>query len=403
MNRYVIKKSNELALYVVLFFICLATMNMINKYYYFTYIAFAFFCIFVNRTLRIKYVPVLSLLLLAVSWMLFSPDAAVSTLSLIKPFTYLLCFLMGRGLFNDDLPEKKNAFKVFYLLVGAIAIGALIHYLLNWSINASDFETRNTIDFWTQSTLSATGQAAIACLPLALAVACLFFKNNKIIKILSFASLIVILGYNLILSGRTLIVLLLLAVAAAFLYKLIVQKDRRYKTLIVFLIIVLLVIFLYQIDLFEVKTTVEASPLYERFFGDYVTTDINEDERLEKKIKYIENIWSCIWGGNHLREKFEYAHDIFLDTLDEAGVFALIAVVAYIISSFVNLIKCITNRAFPFALRQIVLCTYLTIYAEFMIEPVLQGMPWLFASFCLIDGYVSYLVSENKSKAGVNE
>lgn len=403
MNRYVIKKSNELALYIVLFIICLATMNAFNRYYYFMYIAFAFFCIFVNRTLRVKYVPAIALLLLAISWMVFSPDSTVSTLSLIKPFTYLLCFLMGRGLFNDDLPEKKNAFKVFYLLVGAIAIGALIHYLLNWSINASDFETRNTIDFWTQSTLSATGQAAIACLPLALAVACLFFKNNKMIKSLSIASLIAILGYNLILSGRTLIILLLLTISAAFLYKLVVQKEKRSKTFIVFLIIVLLVVFLYQIDLFEVKTTVESSPLYKRFFGDYVTTEINEDERFERKMKYIQNIGPSMLGGNHLREEFGYAHDIFLDTFDEAGIFALIAIVAYIISTFVNLIKCIKSRAFPFALRMIVLCTYLTAYAEFMIEPVFQGIPWMFASFCLIDGYVSYLVGENKFKTGVNE
>ena len=93
----------------------------------------------------------------------------------------------------------------------------------------------------------------------------------------------------------------------------------------------------------------------------------------------------------------EPQRDIFLDTYDEAGIFAFLGILGYILISINHLCKCISDDTLDFGFRQIVLCVYVICYIEFMVEPILQGMSWFFASFCLIDGYVSRILRHNKN------
>ena len=99
-----------------------------------------------------------------------------------------------------------------------------------------------------------------------------------------------------------------------------------------------------------------------------------------------------------MRDQVNFAHDLFLDTYDESGFFAATTLAVYVLMTVIRLFKCVTNKSLPFEFRQVVLCVYLILYIEFLVEPILQGMPWLFASFCLIDGYVCNILRNNKEK-----
>jgi hypothetical protein len=245
--------------------------------------------------------------------------------------------------------------------------------------------------------MAATGQAALACLPLGIAIACLFIKTNRKFKIASIITIIIVLGYNLILSGRTLIVMFLTITALSFLNKLSTKKTNMLKPLIIILAIIILLIFVYQANIFGVKSFIEETPIYQRFFAEDNSTELDEDERLDKKLYHIKNFDKVIFGGVHNRAEIGYAHDIILDTYDEAGILALIGVLGYLIISFIHLVKCFKDKSLPFEFRNVVLCVYVIIYMEFMVEPILQGMPWLFASFCLIDGYVGRILIYNRN------
>ena len=99
-----------------------------------------------------------------------------------------------------------------------------------------------------------------------------------------------------------------------------------------------------------------------------------------------------------MREQVGYAHDLYLDTYDDAGIFAFVGVVAYIVMTLVRFFRCITAKNLPFAFRQVVFCIYLVVYIQFMLEPILQGCAWLFAAFCLLDGYVARLLATSPRK-----
>ena len=170
-----ISKTKIPIAYVAILFFALATMNVINRYYYFAYLAVAIFCVEYNRKFRLDKIPIVLLLVLAVSWVFFSPNSTDSIFGILKPFTYVLCYIVGTSLLNDDMEysEDKLPLKLFYITLIAVAAGSLGHYLLNWLSNAGSMD-RNTVDFWSGTVMAATGQAALACLPLGLAIGCLF-------------------------------------------------------------------------------------------------------------------------------------------------------------------------------------------------------------------------------------
>jgi hypothetical protein len=190
--------------------------------------------------------------------------------------------------------------------------------------------------------------------------------------------------------------MLLIIVVIAFGHRFIRQKKGRIAILLAVIISISALVIAYSSDIFGIKTFVEDSSLYNRFFGTEAI-DIDEDGRMENKLFFIEHMLDYPWGGNHLFEMKGYAHDIFLDTYDEASVFAFCAMIAFMINTFKHFISCLKDTSLSFAFRQIVLCVYTSIYIIFMLEPILQGMPWLFASFCLIDGYVGGIIKRKRN------
>lgn len=387
-------------IHLILFLIFCAAMNLFNKYFYFTFAAFGILFLKKNRRFAVELFPLSMLLLLALSWLFFSPYARDSVLSMLKTLTYFICYLMGSSLIDDDSDYYKNKipYNVFFVTVTVIAAGLLTHYFLNWMFNNNlGVDSRNTIDIWTGVARAATGQTALACIALGLAIALIFSPSEKKAKTISWIALIVIMGYNLVLAGRTLVVMLLIVAAIAFIHQLTRQKNGRTNVIFGVILFFAAIIVIYVFDIFNIRTIVEGSSLYNRFFSSDATMGVDEDNRMENKVFFLKNMIEYPWGGANMYEIKGFAHDIFLDTYDEAGLFSLVAMAAFLMNSFTHLIKCIKNQTLDFSFRQIVLCAYVAMYIEFMVEPILQGMPWFFASFCLIDGYVSRILKYSKN------
>jgi hypothetical protein len=133
---------------------------------------------------------------------------------------------------------------------------------------------------------------------------------------------------------------------------------------------------------------VKESNFYKRFFG-VSEEGIEETSRWSQKAYFLEHFFENILGGSHMLEgSGEYAHDILLDTYDQSGIFALLAIITFLIASVYQTIAFVRDKIFSFNLRQLVLCIHLVFAIEFLVEPVLQGMPWLFCAFCFIQGAI---------------
>ncbi len=394
------QKKRSFLFFVILLLLCLASMNFINKYFYFLFIALGVFLLRKNSKIYFDAVPFIALFVLGVSEILFYPDATYSILGALKQFAYFFCYLMGMSLMDEENTCKSvdttAMYKRFYWISAMIALGLLIHYILNWINNYATYEGRDTIDFWTATPMAATGQAAIACIPLAIAVACIFAKTNTRVKLAAWAAVVVVLGYNLILAGRTALLITAILFFVAFAHHFMKIKQGRARVVVLVLFIIVLCAILYATDAFGIRTLIEESQLYRRFFSDSSNQRLDEDQRLGRKWEYLQNLWQYPFGGKHLLDEFGYAHDIYLDTYDETGIFGFVAVTAFVVNSIGHFVQCLKDQTMPFVFRQMILCMYAAIYIVFFLEPVIQGMPWLFTSFCVIDGCVSRMLARQQ-------
>ena len=367
----------------------LAALDFKGRYYYCIFIAFALFLLFPRQKLRVNWSS-LFLLGLAMAIMICDPNSRERITNLIRPFTFFLTYTMGMSLLKEgwSLREKEAmVMKVILILAG----GACAHYVLNMVTNL-DAQDRNTIDFWTKSVMSATRQACLACMMVGVVAATLYSDRKRGWKWLAGAVLLVVIGYNLILAGRTLLVLMAGVLLLAGLRWGITKKRLTWKHLFLAALAIAGVVVLYQQDAFGIRTLVESSNFYQRFNGKETDWLLNSG-RLERKRMYLDYLWDYPMGGsNILNMTGEYAHDLYLDTYDQAGVFSLIAVAAYICASLCRFFKIMKEPAVSFDLKQLLLCLYAVINIQFWLEPILLGVPWLLAAYCMMDGMVAYLL-----------
>ena len=378
---------------IILFLLFVACTNIANKYFYIVFFAFAIYLFFVQRVAF--NMDVICLLVISLSFVLFAPWARETALTIIKPFVYPACYIMGVGLISQKHNGCEIARKEKYLrnVIVLIAMGMFAHYLLNWVTNIGE-EQRNTVDFWTNEILAATNQAVMAVMILGVAVAILFSVSGVWKKILAVGVIVAVMMYNLILAGRTLIALFLLVCGIAAVYRLCAVKKKRLRFLMILFGVVAVILLCWFLDAFSVRTAIEESLLYDRFTG-ADSLGITDDARRENKINYLRMIWNYPFGGANLRAQVGFSHDVLFDTFDEAGIFAFIAMIVYLTSSVVRFIKCMSDKRISYNTKQLVLCVYSIVFMMFWLEPILMNASWFFAGFCVIDGCLCGLRRKN--------
>lgn len=381
----------------LLFMLFLTALNFVTRYFFWIYIALAVFLVTPDRKLRGNF-STLILAMLTLSILIFDVNSVSSPTNFLKPFIYLISYTIGFGL-TSNCDDHSICEKEIKRVIVVSAGGLFLHYVLNMIINFGSL-SRDTIDIWTNSVLSATGQASLASMCVGVVAAILFTKTKVRYKILAIVLTVIILLYNLVLAGRTLLVLLLILIAAAFLYKSIYYKKNIIKGLLIGALIVVLLVTLYNFNIFSIKDTVETSNFYWRFFENG-EGDLGRDSRMDYKSLFIKTMLEHPFGGGHLREFYgNFAHDLYLDSYDEYGIFALLFIVAYMISSIIRLFRFLRHPAPAFSTKQLVFCVYLVLNIQFWLEPIMLGMPWLFAAYCLIDGALAnFLINTPKSEA----
>lgn len=382
-------KVNPISL--IMLFGFLATMNFVGRYYYFFVITFIVALFHNCRELKINAEVVIEFFMgLA---LLFFSNEALGVTNIIKPFVYFMGGVIGCNILrnSETLAEKEES---VYKMMGALALGAWIHLLLNMVLNSKSIVYRNTVDIWTHKVYGATGQAGLGILAIAFSIANLFSKKGKKNKIVNLFILLVVLAYNLILAGRTLLAVFCVEVVIAFISVLYVNKDGTLKWKTVFAVVAMLccIAAVYSLNMFNVRENIESTTFYQRFFSGNYSQKIGDDDRLTYKMFYLNNMGRFLFGGTHLRNELgHYAHDLLLDGFDIGGIFTLIALCLLLIFSFRNLIRTVFNRDLQFATKLLTICFLCAFYIEFFMEPILAGFQWLFTAFCIINALLNNL------------
>ena len=382
-------------LILALMFLCAVEVR--NMGYMLLLLAFAIFIFTPERKLSLD-ASFLLMMAFSISMVIFNSTVRDNISTIVMAFNYPICYLMGRSLFlnsnsneNFQLVENNHKRSVY-----VVAIGTFVHYTLNMIINIGRTD-RAVIEFWSRKELSATAQAAFACLIVGVIAATVFSNEKKKKKILAWCALVLVIMYNLVLSGRTLFVLIVIAIVVSYFYRSHAMGKKIIKSVIIFILVVSVLVICYNYNVLNVKTAFESSNFYDRFYGGDYTQEIDDDSRWENKIYYLRHFFDSMLGGGHIRKEFgRSAHDLYLDTYDESGIFALIAIVLYILASWSRLIKCLKNKVISSKTKQLMLCVYLMVNIMFFLEPVIRGIPWALYFYCFIDGSLASLLYQTQ-------
>lgn len=285
----------------------------------------------------------------------------------------------------------------------ALAIGAAIHGIANFFYNISvgvDMSLGRTYDFFSGSLSAATGQATYFTMLVAISFWMIFLQRNLWARLLGALLYITALLYDVQLGGRTFLVLSVLALPIGLLlYCFFVargsQADRKkvFRTLLLVICIVSLAIIAFNSNFLGIKDIYEDSYLYKRL-EIYNATDLDSDSRFFRKAQYFKLVPEYLFGGNHISvdEDLGYAHELWLDIYDDAGMITYILIVLYTGASLIRFIKAAKMKKTEL-LHKVCLLSFCSIMMlQFFVEPILQGAPMLLYSYIVVDGMLaSYL------------
>lgn len=383
--KIALKSKFSFSQILILALLLLASMNVLNLYFYFL---FAAFLVSVIANFRSFIVDKLFFVLLvfSLSYLIFYPESLSSVTLIIKRFIFPMCYLMGLNFLNQgkadcaDNVNREYALKTAFLIP---AIGAFIHYLLNMAVNISSL-SRNTTDIWTGEIMLATGQACLAILAIGAFSATLFSEGSPRDKIISAVGLIGVFVYNLVLAGRTLIVLSAVILCVAFICS-VINSDLKRKIYVIAITVFMTFLFIiaYTQDLFGMREWILGSNLSARFD----IMQVNEDSRLSNKFLYLSNMLNYPLGGGALRNYVGgYAHELYLDVYSDAGIFGYASIALFVAFSAFNALRVIRNGNVSKNFKLLLICIFVSILIEFFLEPIVQGVPWMLCSFCFYSG-----------------
>lgn len=379
--------------------------------------------------IRTKYIPYLFLILFAVGMGTLNSYIfmllVISTLLLSKDkrlilnsefCVLLLCFLIFYFLYNTYYEQGIVLYTIITVCIGPIAgfclgqllvtseksiqeiiciccIGLLFHGILNlwYAPTASIWYDQNIPDFWTGEKVSATLNGAYFTGAIVL---CCFFYNKRKFKsrMLSIALVGIMLWSSLKTAERTLILNFALSIIV-FTYGTIFFGKKREEKLIkvlkytgIICAVILVFTMLFLNDFMGIQTAFFKTSLGSRL---NMLDTIMQDGRNEAVGVVLKALWEHPMGG--FKNTLFYAHNLIVDTGRMCGVIPMLLLLLYIVLILIKLFKVCRNHNISLEARMLVLVFYFSYLVNFMVEPVLEGMPMIFVTFCIVNGAVAKL------------
>lgn len=323
-------------------------------------------------------------------------NAGSGMMAMLRCFSYGIMYIVGYNALitwtqTDHILERNKQIerKAYFLLI-AIAFGSFSHFILNYIYNFGQNLGRNTNDIWTGEVMAATGQAALGCIMVGVSVAMILYPRKKYVRLLGTVVMLSMLAYNLILAGRTLLVIVGIVFAIGLLFVLVHVSNMKKRTCVflkVFLVVVVCIV-LYQLNICGIQDVIMKSNLYLRFFGKN-QLELAETGRTVARVYYLKHFLEYPFGGIHMREQFGYFHDLLFDAYDEYGLLSFLLLIVILLSGLREVYHFCVCKQRDVLIRLIFCCTYVSIMIEFCVEPIFAGMQWLFVCYCLINGCIA--------------
>jgi len=390
--------GSDIPVYLLLF---LTAFNLFAKFYYYAFLCVLIVflrrrCVMINRTM---------VLYLLLGCLMAVGNLHAGLLAMIRCFLFVLMYAAGYHLtttevlptteVHAELPWAERSSRIqkkAAALILSMTLGSFAHYLANFlkSITSPGLSGRNTLDIWTNQGMAATGQAALGCLAAASAAAMVLYPIRRTDRLFGGLTITALLLYNMILAGRTLMILTLGLLFADFVYLLVRMKTvyPRVQMILGVLACGGLFAFVFVQNVGGLRDLWMESNLVRRFLGESGQALLQTD-RMGIKLEFLRSMPDYPFGGLHLRAQYGYAHDLLLDAYDEYGIGVFLLLTVILITGIWEWFCLMKQEAYALPYLNLIACVYPAMLAMFLLEPIFAGFQWLFVTYCFINGIIA--------------
>lgn len=383
----------KMLLLSILFLFCLNFMNK-GTYLYFI-LVLAFIVWMYAKRIKISITNEFFLLLLCfISYFLiynihFSIGLQMFITHCLGP---ILGYFIGYHIIN-----KKSNICINNISV-VIVSGLFIHGMLNMFLFFSNgITSRSVPDIWLGTPIAATLQGIFftcVCSLLFYSIYIIKSKKNKVIVLLS---ILFSIYSSLRTASRTLLVITIVTFICNVIIYMYINKirfNKIFKLIISVFLIISTIIVIYKFNIFNLKDFYEGSEFYNRINSDYITT-LSEDPRYEMYKKTIIGIYDNPIGGDRI-DGVRYAHNLWLDVGKKVGIIPFTLLILYTVMTLITMIKIIRNNNIEIKFKYLFASIYISMILNFMVEPILEGFPYIFTIMCIFNGATRYYLDSKK-------
>ncbi|MER2036786.1 MAG: hypothetical protein ABS944_01475 [Solibacillus sp.] len=308
----------------------------------------------------------------------------------------IACFSIGYFIISEND-------KVFERTMLAIILGLFIHGLFNMikyfqvygfiSIGGA----RVVPDIWTGINIAATMQGTYFSLISSMLFYSIFLKKQRsfFLSIILISGIIFSLLSSVILGNRTMLLILIISFLVNFFIFLFFKKIKL-NSLVngVFLVSILLLIgfLVYTNNVLGIKEFILNSTLYKRT----ESSALFEDSRFLIYQTAIHQMFDFPLGGYKM--SFTYAHNLWLDVLNATGLIPFFFLLLYTLISVKNLLGILIISQISIEKKIFFVSNYLGFFLTFMVEPILEAVPFMFLMFILFNGMTKKTLDLNKPR-----
>lgn len=338
------------------------------------------------------------LIIFAVTFFLFAAQNGISTG--ISAFGCPMSYYIGKRMIT-----KQNELQIKSIAI-LLVTGMTCHAFVNFFYELIRFGGINSsgthYDFFSLGAVtSATGAATYLTL-FAGVIFYIILESDSLKKwIIGLIMIVIAFAYDMILGGRSFFALTAAAFVISMIIYVLYQETTKEKLvafrkmLLVFIVLFVVGMIVYTVYKEEITNIFESTYLFHRIsyaniaesqdlFSFFKTTD-----RGDVRNQYIKLMWDYPFGGRKILAKVGvYAHELWLDIFDSAGIVPYILMWVISIQITVNNIQYVLCRQTTLKNRVLIVGITVAVTVQFFFEPILTGCRALLFSYFLICGMV---------------
>lgn len=386
MKNYINKSRNDLVEVIFIIILFLFSLNFMNKANYIYVALVSIFIIWMyKKKVKISLTSEFFILTLGFTlyFLIYNINFSVSLQSFI---TFWIGPIFGYFLGYHIINKKSNLdiIKVSSIIVWGLFSYGMLNMILYFTRGV---DGRLVPNIWTGGWTTATLQGTFFTLICSLLFYSIYIVESRFKKVCLIFSILFCIYSTLQIASRTILIIIFITLIVNVMLYVYLNQTKYKRLLNIFLkmlLIISIIIICYNINFLKIKDIYEQSEFYNRVNSEY-QTNLQEDPRFEMYRTVIKEMFNYPMGGKKI-SGINYAHNLWLDIANVVGIIPFFLIVLYSIMTLLTIAKFIKNKYIREKKKYLVISLYSSMTINFMVEPILEGVPYMFIIMCILNG-----------------